>query len=67
MQLTLHVLSDVHPLVVPHRHLLEVDDVLAGGAVAVGVELELVPGQPWKHKQQLWDQSPVSCQRQLWD
>lgn len=46
MQLTLHILPDVHPLVVSCRHLLEVDDVVAGWTVAVRVELELVSGQP---------------------
>ena len=37
--------ADVDPLVLAAADLLVVDDVVAGGAVAARVELELVPAQ----------------------
>ena len=42
--------SDVDPLVLAGADLLVVDDVVAGGAVAALVELELVPAQSCKSR-----------------
>lgn len=60
-QLSLDVLAHLHPAVLPRRHLLEVDDVVAGRSISVSVELEAITAQSCEQKKHDYKADPQLC------
>lgn len=60
-QLSLDVLAHLHPAVLPRRHLLEVDDVVAGRSISVAVELEAITAQSCDPKKHDYRAHPELC------
>jgi hypothetical protein len=48
MKLRVLVLANLHPLILAQLDLLEVDDVVASGAIAVRIKVELVASEAFK-------------------
>ena len=62
MQLSLLVLADFHPLIFSHFRLLEVNYVVASGAVAVVVEAEFVVGEAFElHLTKVFEKLGAFC------